>query len=263
MPCFTTGMVRAMWKGVLEIDTHRLAVKLFAAAEEHQIRFHLLHDEDRVRVKQRMAHPATGDTVAPQDTVTGAEVEPGVFVVLHDADLERLDPTPSRDISISRFVTPGQIDSHWYDRPYYLGPDGGEVQRYFAFAQALQRTGLLGIAHWTMRKRSYVGALRAKDEYLALISLRHADEVISLADLKPPAGRPIDARERKLARQLVETLASTFDLAEFRDEYRDRVSELVARKRGGKTIKLERFRPRRAAEKSLADVLEASLKKAS
>jgi DNA end-binding protein Ku len=257
---------RAIWKGVLQIGNQEVPVKLYSGAQDRTVRFHLLHDADKARVQQRMVHPATGDTVRRGEARTGVEVEPGTFVLLEEGELENLEPEASRDIAIKRFVPRSAVDPRWYSRPYYLGPeDGATAPRYFALAQALARKQLAGVARWTMRKRSYAGALLEHDGYLTLVAMHYAEEVLPLAEVTFSHARSIDERERKLAHQLMDTLAGEFDPSSFRDEYRDRLLELIERKRKGdrSPLRLVKFQPKDAGERSLADMLAASLKKAS
>lgn len=249
---------RAMWKAKLVLGDLDVPVKLYAAAQDQAIHLHLLHEPDGARVKQRLAHAATGATVPSEQIRRGVEVERGRFLVLDDEDLAELEPAASREIELLRFVPPAAIDHRWYERPYYLGPDG-DAARYAALAQAIARTGREGLARWTMRKRRYVGALRLHEDVLALVALRHAGEVVAAEELEAPAGRALDPRERALAAQLVEALAGDFDHAAFRDEYRERVLELVEQKRKGKRVKLARYRARPAGDRSLVDALRQSL----
>src|SRR5687767_5340058 len=115
---------RAIWKGILMLGDEQVPVKLYSAVQERGVRFHLLHARDGARVRQRMAHPRTGKTVEPQEIRRGMEVSRGRFVVLEEAELESIDPESSRDIVVTRFVPPAELDHRWYERPYYLGPDG-------------------------------------------------------------------------------------------------------------------------------------------
>ena len=202
--------VRAMWKGTLRIADEALSFKLFAAASDRDLHFRLLHAEDREPVQQRMARPLTGETVAAEDVRRGVEVERGRYVVVQPDELDALEPEPSRDVVVTHFVEAARIDHRWYDRPYFLGPDEGQVERYYALAKALERSGLEGITAWTMRNRRYAGAVLVRDGYLALVTLRSADAVIDLAALSPPEGRALDDRERTLASQLVEALTGPF-----------------------------------------------------
>ena len=249
---------RAIWKGVVRIGRTELPVKLFSAVTSRTIHFRLLHKTDKAPVQQKMVSADTGDEVPYEETQKAYPLGRGRLVLLEDEELEKLEPEPSRDIEITRFVKRADIDQRWYERAYYLGPDGNSPG-YFALAQALENQEKEGIGRWVMRKKEYVGALTAKDGYLLLIVLRHAEEVIDAEALKPPQGRPMEKREIAMAQQLVSALSARFDPSQYRDEYRARVMELIeTRARGGK-VQLKVFKPKKTSEDKLANALEASL----
>ncbi|HYZ87106.1 MAG TPA: Ku protein, partial [Bryobacteraceae bacterium] len=156
---------RAIWKGVLKIGSEEVPVKLYPAVQDRSIHFHILDTEHLERVKQRMVEPDTGKEVPPEEIHKGLEIEPDTFVAFNDEELAGLEPESSRDIEVVAFVTPEYIDPQRYERPYYLSPDGDE-SAYFALAKALESSGREGIARWVMRKKPYIGALRARDGYL-------------------------------------------------------------------------------------------------
>jgi DNA end-binding protein Ku len=207
-----------------------------------------------------MVNPDTGKPVPPEDVRKGFEVEPGTFVMLGEYELTELEPEPSRNIEITRVVPRDAVPHAWFDRPYYLGPDD-QAADYFALARALQEQESVAIANWVMRKQDYAGAVLPHDDYLMLVTLRHAGEVVSASALPAPAGRKPDEREVRMATQLVEALADELDISAFRDEYRDRVLELVQAKAAGKTIELKRYQPK-APEDTLGNLLRASIKTA-
>ncbi|MGH7552461.1 MAG: Ku protein [Longimicrobiales bacterium] len=250
-------MARAIWKGTIRFGDAEVPVKLYSAVQDRGVHFRLLHKKDNAPVEQRMVNPVTNRIIAPEDIRKGYEVERGVFVVLDDEELAELEPEPSREIEVTRFVAPEHVDHPWYDRPYFLGPDGDEAA-YFALAAALAKQGKEGVARWVMRKRPYVGALRSEGDHLVLITLRHADEVVPVSEIEGPAGRKLDAREVRMARQLVHALEDEFDPTAFRDEFRERVLQLVKAKAKGRKIALEP--PREKPEtRDLSRMLEQSL----
>lgn len=249
---------KAIWKGTIRFQDIAVPVKLYSAVQEGGVHFRLLHEKDLEPVKQQMVNSLTGEIVAPEEIRRGYEVDRGTFVLLEDAELERLEPKASRDIEVTRFVPPDQVSHAWYERPYFLGPDA-DSGAYFALAGALSRQGKVGVARWVMRKRAYVGALVSGGDHLVLITLRHAGEVIPTSEITAPEGRKLDAREVSMARQLIAALDDEFDPADFRDEFRDRVLELVQAKASGKTIKLERPREKKET-RELSRMLAESLK---
>ena len=248
---------RAMWKADLLVDDLRVPVKLYAAARDAGVHFRLLHAEDRSPVTQRMVDPATDEPVPNERIRRGVEVEKGVFVLLDDDERAGLEPKPSRDIVVEQVVDRALVDERWFDRPYYLGPDGDD-DGYFALAAALEENDRLGIARWTMRKKRYAGALHARGGYLLLETLRAAEELVPLGAVRAPPDRAPDPREIALAEQLVATLEDRFDPAAYRDEYRERVLELIESKASGKTVRFAKRKPPKRTD-DLTASLEASL----
>jgi DNA end-binding protein Ku len=256
----TNTGARAMWKGVITFGRVKVPVKLYSAVQGHDIGFRLLHRTDQEPVKQVMVNPESGDVV-PYESIKKAYEDGDVLVILDDEELESLKPEPSRDIEVMRFVDHDDITEQWYDRPYYIGPDNGSKNDYFALAEALKRQEKQGVARWVMRNQEYVGTLLPSGDHLMLITLRHANEIIPVTALEPPTGRAPDQKEMKLARQLVSALESDFDPAEFRDEYRDRLMEFIEKKAEGHAPKIKKLRAKAETPKDdLASVLAASLK---
>lgn len=249
---------RAIWKGVLCLDELEVPVKLYSAVQDHTVRFHLLHDQDLVRIKQRLVNPLTQREIAYSEAHKGYEVERGTFVMLDHEDLQALEPEPSRDIVITRFVDPREINHQWYDRPYYLGPDGEDSNDYFALAEALEKEQKEGVARWTMRKKEYLGSLRTRGGYLVLTTLRFANQVITSDALEPPEGRAPAKQELQMAEQLVGALQTDFDPGAYRDEYRDAVMRLIDAKAKGEEVEVEEYEEPEESD-SLVDSLRASL----
>ncbi len=252
---------RAIWKGVLNVGPEKLPVKLYSAVQDRSVHFHILEAKTKKPVQQIMIDPETGKQITKEGIQRGVEVEPGTFVILNEGDQKSLEPESSRDIQVSSFIQPEKINDQWYERPYYLGPDGDDASGYFALAQALGDNKREGLASWVMRNRNYVGALRNEGGYLMLVTLRHAEEVLSAQELPKPGGRPLEAREVKMAQQLVAVLEAPFQPADFRDEYRDRVMKFIEAKAKGSRPKLTIVK-RKPGTTSLLDALSASLKRA-
>jgi DNA end-binding protein Ku len=248
---------RAMWKAELRVGEIAIPVKLYAAVQASQVHFRLLHAADLAPVQQQMVDPVENQQVDKDQIKKGLQVAEGTFVILTEDDQAALEPKPSRQIQVEQLVEPSQLDFRWFDRPYYLGPDGDE-EGYFALARALEKQGRLGIAHWVMRKKRYNGALSSRGGYLALETLRAAEELLQVESVVPPRDRAPDARELKMAEQLVSMLEDKFDPAAYKDEYRQRVLELVEAKAKGRVLKLPKQRPAKA-EGSLLDSLKASI----
>jgi len=251
---------RAMWKGTVQIEGASLPVKLYSAVQDRAVHFNILDDRSMQRVRQSMVNSETQKEVPPAEIRKGYEAGPGEFVILKPDELAEVRPKPSRDIEVTQFVKTATLPPQWFSRPYYLGPDRSDKQ-YFALAKALAEQEAEGIAQWVMRNKRYIGVLRPEGDYLMLISMHYADEILTAQELPAPSGRDLDAREVKMAQQLVEALKGEFDPQQFNDEYRLRVAELVKQKAAGRKPKLKAL-PKAKPVESLTDALEASLRAA-
>lgn len=251
---------RAMWKGSLRMNGARLPVKLYAAVEDTDVHFHLLHDRDEQRVEQRLVHPETGEEVASDAVRKGFPLESGVFVMLEPEEIAKLAPAATRDIEVGPFVPADALESTWYERPYHLGPDGSGGA-YQALARALEAERRQGLARWVMRGKPYTGVLRSQNGALVLIVLRDREEVVAAPSAVPASKRSATKQEVALAEQLVDALTGELDLAQFENEHRARVQHLVEQKAKGKKVRLVKSKTRRASGDSLVTALRSSLKR--
>lgn len=249
---------RAIWKGIIRFGDIAVPVKLYSAVQDSGVRFRMLHRKDRAPVRQAMVNPESGDVVPSGQIHKAWASAEGELVMLDAEELEALEPEPSRDIVVQHFLPRGSIDPRWYERPYYLGPDGGS-EAWSALAAALGEGGVEGLAHWTMRKREYVGALSVHEGYPMLTALRHADELVPASALKPPGGKPLDRRELDMARQLIGMLEAEFSAGDYSDAYRERVLGLIEAKRKGSKVRVLPVRRKRATDDDLGKVLSASI----
>jgi DNA end-binding protein Ku len=251
---------RSIFNGRLNLDGAIIPVKLYSAVEPRRVGFRLLHASDHVPIRQRMVHPVTGEEV-PHEAAQKGLALPAGMVVLRDEELAELDPEPSRDIEFLRFVEPTRLDHPWYERPYYVGPAGSaaESDDYFAFARALAAEDKQALVRWTMRKKSYRGALRVAGDYLVLISLRSTSEIIATNTLPPLSWPTPSKQELNMARQLVAMLEGEPELEQFRDHYAEQVTALAMAKAQGRPAELPTPKPKPPPAPSLTDALAASI----
>jgi DNA end-binding protein Ku len=250
-------MARAMWKGVIAFGKHPVPVKVYSAVEDRSIHFRMLHKKDYAPVEQHIVRKDTGEDVERDDIRKAYALTKHTAVILQPQDLETLTPPESRDIDILRFVPREVVSDQWYERPYYLGPDGQD-EAYFSLAQALEKKSVIGIARWVMRKKRYVGALSAIDGYLALATLRRADQVLQFEGIHPASSMAPRPNEIKLATQLVTSIETDFNPDAWRNEYRERLGKLIAAKARGEKLPVVRAK-KKAPQENLADSLRASI----
>ena len=250
-------MTRAIWKGRILLGEHEVPVKMYSAVQDRKVHFRLLHAKDLTPVEQRIVRKSDGKEVPGDQQRKALPVSADTAVILEPDELERTAPESSRDVTLCRFVPTTAIADVWYDRPYYLGPDDDEPT-YFALIDALEHRKVAGVARWAMRKKRYVGALQVIDGSLMLITMRRADQVLSVSGIEIPAARQADDKEIRLAEQLVSAISEDFDPQSWVDEYRARVMQLIEAKARGAKIAV-RAPKRSAPGGGLADQLQKSL----
>lgn len=248
---------RAIWKGRIPLGREHVGVKFYSAIEDRSVHFRLLHEKDRAPVQQHIVRKDTGEDVPKEQMRKAFSVGANTAVILEPEELEKLIPPESREIEVLRFVPPDALGDQWFERPYYLGPDGDDAA-YFAFAAALSRQEVIGIARWVMRKKRYLGAISALEGYLVMTTLRRAEQVLSFSGIEPAKTSRPQANELKLAEQLVKSIEADFDPQQWRNEYRERLCQLIAAKARGEKVTPVPAKKKRAAG-SLADSLKASI----
>ena len=249
-----------IWKGYIHFGDLDVPVKLHTAVKENRIQFHLLHKRDRAKLHQQMVCAYEKVPVPLAEQAKGFALEDRRYLLVDPSELEQTEPAGSRMIEVHEFVKTAQIDPIFLERGYYLEPDT-PLTGYNSLVVALQEMEVAGICTWTMRKRSYLGALQASGKLLRLITLRYADEVISVKSLELQ-NFALSEKELQVGSDLINQLTVPFQPQKFANEHQQRLQNLLEKKARGEKIAILRPRPmKRTAPNKLLQALEASLKK--
>lgn len=152
---------RSIWKGAITFGLVNVPVAMVTATRSHDIRMHLVHDEDCVRLRQQRICAADGKLVEWDHVARGVERADGTFVRITEAELEGLAAEKSRAMEIEDVVPLDQIDPLLVDRSWYLLPTDGGARGYALLASALEGSGRAAIARLTMRGRQQLVAIRS------------------------------------------------------------------------------------------------------
>jgi DNA end-binding protein Ku len=225
--------MRAIWKGAVSFGLVNVPVRLFAATQEHDIRFHQVHREDGGRIRMKRTCSIDGEEVPYDQIAKGYESADGRLVVLTDEDFAGLPLVTGREIEVVEFVPVEQVDPILYGRTYYLEPEQRAAKPYVLLREALETTQRLAVVKVAMRQRESLAVLRVRDKVIVLQTLLWPDEVRAASfdileqdvDLRP--------QELTMAQSLIESLAADFEPDQFEDEYATALSELVDAKLEG------------------------------
>jgi DNA end-binding protein Ku len=239
-------------------------VKLVGAVSPKDVRFNQLEAGTNARIKQKRVSAVTGEEVPFDQIVKGYEISPDNYVTIEPDELESLDPAATRSIDIVDFVDLDQIDPLYFERPYYLVPDKGGSKAYALLLEAMKDSQKVAIARLVLRTKQYLAAIRPLGDALVLETLLYHDEVTLPDDVEglPRDDVEIQDRELKIARQLIESLSTEFEPEQYRDEYREKVLELIEQKAAGKQIVTQPVTEEPTKVVDLMAALEASLAEA-
>jgi DNA end-binding protein Ku len=251
-----------MWSGAISFGLVNVPVKLYSAVSRKTVRFNQLNAETGNRIAQKRVDPETGEEVSYDQIVKGYELTKDRYVVITPDELDSLDPEKTRTVDIEDFVDLDEIDPVYYDHPYYLVPDKGATKAYGLLLGAMKQANKVAIARVVLRSKEQLVAIRPSGDVLMMETMLFHDEVVPSDDIEDlPDGKELKAtdRELKMAQQLIDSLSSEFDPTSYRDEYREKVLELIEMKASGQEIAVQPDAPEPAKVPDLMAALEASL----
>ncbi|GAA3346179.1 Ku protein [Amorphoplanes nipponensis] len=255
--------MRAIWKGAVSFGLVSIAVKLFSATEEKDIRFHQVHRTDGGRIKYKRTCSIDGEEVTYDDIAKGYDLGGGEMVILTDEDFAELPLTTSRAIDVLEFVPAEQIDPLLFAKAYYLEPEGQAAKPYVLLRDALTESDRVAIVKVALRQREQLATLRVHDDVLVLNTMLWPDEVRT-----PDFGfldEDIETRpaELAMASSLIDSMAGSFKPEEFTDNYRAALQEVIdAKVEGREIVAPEEAEEAPAAAVDLMAALKASVERA-
>jgi DNA end-binding protein Ku len=255
--------MRAIWKGAVSFGLVSIAVKLYSATEEKDIRFHQVHRTDGGRIKYQRTCSVDGEVVSYDDIAKGYDIGGGEMVILTDEDFAELPLTTSRAIDVLQFVPADDIDPILFAKTYYLEPEGQAAKPYVLLRDALKDADRVAIVKIAIRQREQLATLRVHEDVLVLNTMLWPDEVRT-----PEFGfldEEVETRpaELAMASSLIDSMAGSFKPEEFTDNYRAALQEVIdAKIEGREIVQPEESEEAPAAAIDLMAALKASVERA-
>ena len=251
-----------MGSGVISFGLVNIPVKVYSANDSSgKISFNQLHAERKTRLKQQMYDPETGEIVPRDKIIKGYEYAKDQYIVFADEELEQLELATSRSMDITEFVPLETVDPLFFESGYYLGPDKGAERAFKLLTAGMTDMKHAAVAKYVRSGKQNLILLRPYGPGIVMQMLRFADELKSQGDVPIPEAT-ISEAELGLARQFIQQLAKPkFDASQYRDEYREKLKDLIERKVKGETVTLTPVAAPVAKVVDLMEALKASLAK--
>ncbi len=250
--------MRSIWTGAIGFGLVNIPVKLYSATQRSELNLDMLDKSDLSHIKYQKINEKTGEVVDMKNIVKGYKYEDN-YIILDDKDFEAANAKKTKTIEISDFVNEDEIDSLYFETPYYLEPDKSGERAYALLREALRKTKKVGVATFVMRNKEGLAILRANDKIIILNRIRFAEEIRDTTELKIPDSPTIKKGELEMAISLIDQLTSKFDISGYKDTYTEQLMKVIEAKANGEKPKVSKMKVVHSATEDLMAQLKASL----
>ena len=249
--------MRAIWTGAIGFGLVNIPVKIFSATQGSELDLDMLDKKDHANIKFQRVNANSGKEVAWENIVRGFKMDDR-YVVLTDEDFKKASPEKTKFIEISEFIEEKEIDSLYFETPYYLQPEKSGVKAYALLRDALKKTGKLGLGTYVLRNRESLVVIKPYEDILVLNKIRFQQEIRDPDEIKVPAAKPKPA-EMSMAVKLIDQLSTKFDISKYEDTYTDKLMKLIKAKAKGKKVAAPAMRVVHSRTRDLMSQLKESL----
>ncbi|MBL7719134.1 MAG: Ku protein [Flavipsychrobacter sp.] len=252
--------MRAIWSGAIGFGLVNIPVRIFSAVQSSALDLDMLDKHDNARIRYQRVNEETGEEVAWGDIVKGYKVE-DKYVVLTEDDFAKASPEKSKTIEIQEFAEEVEIDTTFYEMPYYLEPAKGGERAYALLREALKDSGKVAIGTFVMRTKENLCLLKPQGNMLLLLRLRFHEEIRDYEDLNIPTARTaVKPAELKMAKALIAQLTpKSFDISRYKDTYDAALLKMIKLRAKGKDLPEPKLKMVRNKSKDIMEQLKESL----
>jgi DNA end-binding protein Ku len=250
-------MATTVWKGYLTFGLISVPVRLTAAARGERISFNQLHKVCHSRLKQPLFCPVCNRNVERSEIVKGYEYDKDQYVLFTEEELDKVEPPSARVMEILSFVKLAEMDPLYFDASYYIAPEDAGVKAYQLLMKAMEETGYGAIAKLTMHQREHIVIIRPSAKGMTLHTMFYSSEIRASESVSTDKVE-LKEQEKKLAEQLIQSLAAPWEPQKYRDEYQENLKAMIAAKLKGQQV-TEVAHPHLAPVIDLMEALKKSL----
>lgn len=253
--------MHTMWKGSISFGLVNIPIKLHAATEDKDIKLRSLHNKCHTPIKYAKMCPECGEELDMADIVKGYETAKGKFVVLESEELEELkEAAEDKAVDIIDFIKIEEIDPIYFNRSYYMSPDGSSTKAYSLLRKAMSESRKAGLAKIVIRSKEQLAVIRVYEQTLVMETIHYPDEVRKAEEVpNVPSEGKVSKKELETAILLIDQLTSSFQPDKYEDEYRAKLYELIEAKRTGTDVVTPQRKEPIAAATDLMAALQASI----
>lgn len=252
--------MRAIWTGALSFGLINIPIRLYKAADDERLNFSLLHKKDLSPIKYARVCKLDGKEIPYADIVKGYEYEKGDYVVLTEEDFKRANVRKTKLIDVIEFTDEKEIDSIFFEKPYYIEPIKEASKAYVILREALRKSKKVGIAKFVLNNREHIGVLQPHGDILVLNQIRYQSQFRDASKLDIPSeDEKVSSKEITMALHLIDYLTAHFKPEEYHDTYQEELKEIIDQKAHGKKPKKKGKEPKVTEAEDIMSLLKKSL----
>lgn len=250
--------MRSIWSGAMKFGTIFIPIRLYAASENLDIGFHLVHKTDCGRVRYKKVCAKDGEELKPEDIVRAIDIA-GECIQFTEDEIKNLRPFTTRTMEILGFCESYEIPLVALGKPYYIGTEspkkGGVAQGFQMLKKAMQDSDKVAVVRWVARSNEYMGMLTSYEQGFLLKQILYHEQIRSVEEIEIIEAE-VDPEVLEKGMQVVEKMAINFDWTRYREKYTQELRELIEKKALGEEIIPELKPPEtRSLEKELEKML--------
>jgi DNA end-binding protein Ku len=250
--------MRSIWTGSISFGLINIPIKLYSAIEESSLDMDMLDKKDHANIKFKRVNEDTGKEVTFANIVKGYKVD-DEYIILEAEDFEAADAEKTKTIDIMNFVEEKEINSIYYEQPYFLEPDKGAMNAYGLLRDALQASKKVAVTSFVLRNKEGLAILKPYKNVIVLNRIRWEQEIRDPSELKLPPVSKSKAKEIDMANKLVDQLTEKFDISQYKDQYTDKLLKIIHDKAKGKKRTAPKLKVVHKQNDDLMSMLKASL----
>jgi len=250
--------MRSIWNGAISFGLINIPVKLYSAVQESSLDLDMLDKRDHSNIHFKRVNAETGKEVPYENIVKGYKLNDR-YVVLDPKDFESADAVRSKTIEILNFVDESEIDSIYYEQPYYLEPDKTGAKAYSLLRDSLKASGKVGVTSFVLRNHEALAILKPRNKVIVLDRIRFEEEIRDTKELKLPPISSGNKKEMEMADKLISQLTEKFNITSYKDTYTAKLMQIIRQKAKGKKIVPAKLKVVHTKTDDLMSMLKASL----
>ena len=252
-------MASTVWKGYISFGLVSVPVRLYAAARAEHVSFNQIHEPCGSRIKQQTFCPVCERVVERNELVKGYQVDRDAYVLVTGDELKTLEADSSEAMEIAQFVSLSEVDPIYFESSFYSAPEDPGRRAYGLLLQAMEKLNVAAIAKVTLHQREQIVLMRPYHQGIILHTLYFPAEVRAISEYGKTDNMTLQKPEIDLAEQFIRQLTAKFEPEQYKDEYQQRVLDMIETKRAGQVVAGEPHKPKLAPVIDLMEALKKSI----